>query len=352
MLRTLHFPQNQGWSRGAHAEGFLERKRRRKGHTLNMWLYLAVLMGLYYLVRWYRERQVVSHLRDKYVFITGCDSGFGNLLARQLDMHGLRVLAACLTEKGAEELRTQTSDRLETVILDVTNTESITAATQWVKERVGDRGLWGLVNNAGIIAPVTYCEWQKIEDSVNTLKVNLIGVIQVTLSMLPLVRRARGRIVNVSSFLGRLASTAGIYCCSKYGVEAFSDILRRELRHFGVKISIIEPGYFKTGMTEVKKSLGKVKQAWEEAPVHIKESYGQQFFDAFYDGVKQGLLGCSTNLNHVTDCMEHALTSVHPRTRYSAGWDAQFYFIPLSYLPTSLADYILTRSWPKPAQVA
>lgn len=105
-----------------------------------MWLCLAALVGLYYLVRWYRERQVVSHLRDKYVFITGCDSGFGNLLARQLDLRGLRVLAACLTENGAELLKSQTSDRLETVILDVTNTENIAAATQWVKEHTGDRG--------------------------------------------------------------------------------------------------------------------------------------------------------------------------------------------------------------------
>ena len=105
-----------------------------------MWLYLAVLLGLYYFLRWYRERQVVSHLRDKFVFITGCDSGFGNQLARQLDLKGLRVLAACLTEQGAEQLRNQTSDRLQTVILDVTKTESVAAATEWVKERVGDRG--------------------------------------------------------------------------------------------------------------------------------------------------------------------------------------------------------------------
>lgn len=105
-----------------------------------MWLCLAALVGLYYLVRWYRERQVVSQLLDKFVFITGCDSGFGSLLARQLDRRGLRVLAACLTEEGAEQLRRQTSDRVETVTLDVTKTESIAAAAQWVQERVGDRG--------------------------------------------------------------------------------------------------------------------------------------------------------------------------------------------------------------------
>ena len=105
-----------------------------------MWLYLVALVGLWTLRRLIRERQVVSHLQDRHVFITGCDSGFGNLLARQLDRRGMRVLAACLTEKGAEELRNKTSDRLETVILDVTKTESIVAATQWVKERVGNRG--------------------------------------------------------------------------------------------------------------------------------------------------------------------------------------------------------------------
>ncbi|XP_049739574.1 17-beta-hydroxysteroid dehydrogenase type 6 isoform X2 [Elephas maximus indicus] len=245
-----------------------------------MWLYLVGLVSLYYLLRWYRERQVVSHLRDKYVFITGCDSGFGNLLARQLDLRGLRVLAACLTEQGATQLRSQTSDRLETVILDVTQTESITAATQWVKERVGDRGLWGLVNNAGIISPFGHSEWLKIETYVNILKVNLMGLIEVTLSMLPLVKRARGRIVNVSSILGRIAFFAGIYCSSKYGVEAFSDALRRELQHFGVKISIVEPGYFRTGMTDMQQSLEAVKRAWEEAPTDIKETYGQHFFDA------------------------------------------------------------------------
>ncbi|XP_053410722.1 retinol dehydrogenase 16-like isoform X4 [Nycticebus coucang] len=194
-------------------------------HPQAMWLYLAALVGLYYLLRWYRERQVVSHLRDKYVFITGCDSGFGNLLARQLDTRGLRVLAGCLTEKGAEQLRARTSDRLKTVSLDVTKTESVTAAAQWVKECVGDRGLWGLVNNAGISQSASPNEWLTKQDFVTILDMNLLGVIEVTLSLLPLVRKARGRLVNVSSVMGRLSLSGGGYCISKYGVEAFSDSL-------------------------------------------------------------------------------------------------------------------------------
>ncbi|XP_059575032.1 17-beta-hydroxysteroid dehydrogenase type 6-like [Alligator mississippiensis] len=105
-----------------------------------MWVYLAALLALYFLRRWYRERQTVGNLPDKHVFITGCGSGFGHLLAKQLDGRGLRVLAACLTEQGAERLQQETSGRLQTVILDVTKSDSIHAATAWVMGQARDKG--------------------------------------------------------------------------------------------------------------------------------------------------------------------------------------------------------------------
>ncbi|NWH28977.1 RDH7 dehydrogenase, partial [Grus americana] len=158
------------------------------------------------------ERQMVPRLSEKYVLITGCDSGFGNLLARQLDARGLRVLAACLTETGAVQLRAATSPRLQTVLLDVTSSQSIAAATAWVRERVGDRGLWGLVNNAGIAVPTAPNEWLTKDDFVKVLNVNLVGLIEVTLSLLPLVKQARGRVVNVASVMGRISFFGGGYC--------------------------------------------------------------------------------------------------------------------------------------------
>uniref|UniRef100_A0A8C4UD21 Retinol dehydrogenase 5 n=2 Tax=Falco TaxID=8952 RepID=A0A8C4UD21_FALTI len=84
--------------------------------------------------------QMVPGLSEKYVLITGCDSGFGHLLAQQLDARGLRVLAACLTEAGAARLRAATSPRLQTLLLDVTSSQSIATAAAWVRERVGDQG--------------------------------------------------------------------------------------------------------------------------------------------------------------------------------------------------------------------
>ncbi|XP_028742037.1 retinol dehydrogenase 16-like [Peromyscus leucopus] len=313
-----------------------------------MWLYLVVLLGLWKLLRLYRERKVVSHLQDKHVFITGCDSGFGNLLARQLDRRGMRVLAACLTENGAEELRSKTSDRLETVILDVTKTESIVAATQWVKERVGNRGLWGLVNNAGISIPTAPNQWLNKQEFAKILDVNLLGMIEVTLNMLPLVRKARGRVVNVSSILGRVSFLGGGYCISKYGVEAFSDSLRRELSYFGVKVAIIEPGFFKTDITNSDRHLSNTKMVWDQASSEVKEIYGENFLASNLSMLKSLDRKCNEDLSLVTDCMEHALTSCHPRTRYSAGWDAKLFYLPMSYLPTFLVDAMIYWTSIKP----
>ncbi|NXP22392.1 RDH16 dehydrogenase, partial [Scytalopus superciliaris] len=313
-----------------------------------MWLLaLALLAGLLLVRGWRRERQTVPGLCEKHVLITGCDSGFGNRLARQLDGRGLRVLAACLTRDGAEKLRAAASPRLQTVLLDVTSSQSIAALAAWVRERVGDQGLWGLVNNAGIAIPTAPNEWLTKEDFVKVLNVNLGGLVEVTLSLLPLVRRARGRVVNVASVMGRVSFFGGGYCPSKYGVEAFSDSLRLEMRNFGVKVSVIEPGYFKTMITNVENLENNFLSIWEKLPKEIKESYGESYLKQFVSSLKLMQKGYNSDLSLVTDCMEHALTSLHPRARYSPGWDAKLLYIPLSYLPSALTDAVFALFYPK-----
>ncbi|XP_053229252.1 retinol dehydrogenase 16-like [Podarcis raffonei] len=315
-----------------------------------MWLYVAALLGLYFLFRRYREQQILGNLTEKYVFITGCDSGFGNLLARKLDARGIRVLAACLTQQGAEKLKEATSERLQTTLLDVTQTESVARAAKWAKGIVGDKGLWGLVNNAGISVPTAPNEWLTKEDFKKIIDINLLGVVDVTIHMLPLIRRARGRIVNVASIMGRISLFGGGYCLSKYGVEAFSDSLRLELDAFGVKVCIIEPGYFRTAITNEKILSDNFQSLWKQVPEETKKAYGEPYLNHMLDSTIKMQKDCNPNLSLVTDCMEHALTSVYPRTRYSAGWDAKLFFIPLSYMPTWLPHWIMTRSYPKPAQ--
>ncbi|XP_052521184.1 retinol dehydrogenase 16-like [Tympanuchus pallidicinctus] len=315
-----------------------------------MWLWLLALLGLWLLWRWHRERQTVPGLEEKFVLITGCDSGFGNLLARQLDARGLQVLAGCLTESGAARLRAAASSRLQTVLLDVTSSSSIAAAAAWVQERVGQKGLWGLVNNAGTANPTAPNEWLRKEDFMAVLNVNLVGLIEVTVSMLPLLRRARGRVVNVSSMVGRLSGFGGGYCPSKFGVEAFSDSLRLEMHHFGVKVSVIEPGFFKTGITHSASVEKNFLKFWERLPDETKASYGDKYWQDYLASMQVANRSCNPNLSLVTNCMEHALTSRYPRCRYAVGWDARLFFIPLSYMPSAIFDAFFTQFYPKPAQ--
>lgn len=293
---------------------------------------------------------ILEDLSDKFVLITGCDSGFGNQLARELDRRGMMILATCLTQKGAEDLKKETSSRLQTVILDISDTQNVSSVAAWVSGVVGDHGLWGLVNNAGIGMPGAPNEWLTKEDFERVINVNLLGPIDVTLRLLPLIRKSKGRIVNMSSIVGRVTICGGGYCISKFGIEAFSDSLRLEMSSFGVKVSIIEPGYFKTGLNNLQYMKNVLKNIWKNLHPGIQYSYGQKYFEQYVSDMEKTFLSlCNTDLTPVTDCIEHALTAVHPQTRYSAGWDAKLFFIPLSYVPTVLSDYLLTQTAPIPA---
>ncbi|XP_054471692.1 retinol dehydrogenase 1 [Anoplopoma fimbria] len=310
----------------------------------------ALLLASLAALRWYiRDSYRVDGFNHKYVLITGCDSGFGNLLARQLDGKGLHVVAACLTEEGAADLAAATSPRLKSLLLDVTDSESIRRAVEFVSREVGGRGLWGLVNNAGRAVPIGPTEWMKLEDFKKVLDVNLIGVIEVTLQFLPLLKKAQGRVVNVASVLGRLSLTGGGYCLSKWGVEAFSDSLRRDMHQFGIKVSIIEPGFFKTGVTRLDLIEADLRRLWTRLPQDVKDSYGKTYFDDYVKAqdFSMGIL-CSPDISKVTRCMEHALTARFPRTRYGAGWDAKFFWIPLSYLPSFVSDFVTNLFLPLP----
>ncbi|KAL1021935.1 hypothetical protein UPYG_G00020120 [Umbra pygmaea] len=316
-----------------------------------MFLYILGLVAFYYLYRWFREIPRVQDKGNKFVYITGCDSGFGNLLARHLDKQGFCVIASCFTEKGEEDLRKACSDKLTTLHLDVRQNESIEKAAALIKDKVGAKGLWAVVNNAGVATPSANCDWLTIEDYKSMLDVNLIGVIAVTLSVLPLIKKARGRVVNVASVFGRISPMGGPYTVSKYGVEAFNDSLRRNMVHFGIKVLCIEPGFFKTNVTD-RIILGKsITQLWEKMPQQVQDDYGPDFLDKVNVMMTEKLEKMSDpDLMKVVSCMEHAVSAVHPRTRYSPGWDAKFFWLPLSYMPTMLADWVLLKEAIRPAK--
>ncbi|XP_056653944.1 retinol dehydrogenase 5 [Monodelphis domestica] len=316
-----------------------------------MW-WLLLLGALLWGSLWLLRDRLVLPPSDAFVFITGCDSGFGRHLALRLDRRGFQVLAACLTPKGAENLKRAASPRLCTTLLDVTDPQNIQRAAEWVGTLVGKRGLFGLVNNAGIAGIIGPTPWLSLEDYRKVLEVNTLGPIGVTLALLPWLKQAQGRIINITSVLGRLAANGGGYCVSKFGLEAFSDSLRRDIAPFGVRVSIVEPGFFRTSVTSLENVEGALQASWEQLPPATQASYGDSFLPKYLK-VQRLIMNliCDGDLGKVSSCLEHALTARYPRTRYSPGWDAKLLWLPASYLPASLVDAILTCVLPKPAQM-
>ncbi|XP_029942371.1 retinol dehydrogenase 7-like [Salarias fasciatus] len=309
-----------------------------------MFVYLLGLVALYYLYRWIRELPRVSDKGQKYVYVTGCDTGFGNLLARHLDKEGFRVIAGCYSEKGEEDLRKSCSGNLTTAHLDVSSEDSVDRVAAMIKDKVGARGLWAVVNNAGVSVPSGPCDWMTIKDYKGMLDVNLTGVIAVTLSVLPLIKKAKGRVVNVASVFGRISPTGGPYTVSKYGVEGFNDSLRLNMAPFGVKVLCIEPGFFKTNVTNADILSRNVQMLWDRLPQQVRDEYGPQYLPKALEVISGTVAKISDgDLMKVVLCMEHAVAAVRPRTRYSPGWDAKFFWLPLSYMPSCIADYILLK---------
>ncbi|XP_063069922.1 retinol dehydrogenase 7-like [Engraulis encrasicolus] len=303
-------------------------------------------------VIWYiRDSMEIDDIDKKHVVITGCDSGFGNLAAKQLDRQGFHVIAACLSESGSYELSKAASPRLKTVLLNVKDSASIDRAVEMVRRETGERGLYGLINNAGVSIPIGPTEWLQIEDFRKVLDVNFMGVVEVTLKFLPLLKKAKGRVVNVASILGRLSLVGGAYCPSKWGVEAFSDSVRRDMRHFGIKVSIIEPGFFKTNVTRLDLIEDDLQRLWDRLPDDVRATYGHSYLEEYKKSQSFSMtLLCSSDLSKVSNCMQHALMAKYPRTRYSAGWDAKLFWIPLSYMPAFVGDFFIDILLPRPKQ--
>ncbi|NMC71061.1 MAG: SDR family oxidoreductase [Myxococcales bacterium] len=186
------------------------------------------------------------------VLVTGATGGIGRATALLLARLGYRVFATGRKPDRLEELRRQAGDRpLETLLLDVNDADSIAAAGAEVERRTGGRGLDALVNNAGygLIGPLELVAESELRGQFET---NVVGLLRVTQQFAPAMRRrGAGRIVNVSSVVGRLVLPfQGVYCATKHAVEALSDALRMELAPFGVRVTLVEPGPIRTHFAE------------------------------------------------------------------------------------------------------
>jgi NAD(P)-dependent dehydrogenase (short-subunit alcohol dehydrogenase family) len=273
------------------------------------------------------------------IVITGASTGIGWACALELDRRGFRVFAGVRTAAAAERLRAEASSRLTPLTIDVTEADTIAAAAKTVAEGVGDTGLAGLVNNAGIVVPGPL-ELIPIDAFRRQLEVNVTGQLAVTQAFLPLLRKARGRIVNMSSISGGLSTPyLGPYAASKFAIEAISDALRLELRNFGIRVSAIEPGAITTPIWDKSTAAGEQLAAGADP---ARRAPYEPDLEVIRKAVEYSVRTASP-VERVVKAVLHALTASRPKAHYYLGWSVRVCFKAMKMLPDRLRDPLVRK---------
>ena len=270
------------------------------------------------------------------VIITGASTGIGQACALYLNKLGFQVFAGVRKLEDGSALEQQVANRLTPVIMDVTDSVSISAAVATISAKLDEHRLVGLVNNAGIAVggPLEFIPLERLRWQV---EVNVIGQIAVTQAFLPLLRNSQGRIIFISSISGRVATPLiGPYAASKFALEALADSLRRELLPWGIQVSVIQPGKISTPIWG--KSVAAADELVTNLPDEAHKLYGNMIGTA-RDSVLRSRKGTSSEA--VARAVAHALISSRPRTRYLVGLDAKLAALIVHFLPDRMIDRLL-----------
>jgi NAD(P)-dependent dehydrogenase (short-subunit alcohol dehydrogenase family) len=280
-------------------------------------------------------------ITNQTVVITGASTGIGRSCALHLDKLGFRVFAGVRKDVDGQTLRRHASGLLQPIIIDVTNEATINMAVKMVTDSVGEMGLTGLVNNAGIVVagPLEFLPLAEIRQQ---FEINVLGQIAVTQAFLPLIRQGgNGRIINMGSMSGRIAMPfMGPYAASKFALEALTDSLRLELHPWGIKVIIIEPGAVKTPIWEKTIRIGH--QIIDKLPPQAHQFYGLILKRLPEAARKSNQAGVSPE--KVALAVTHALTVPQPKIRYQVGRDAIMVSWFARLVPDLLRDWLIKKS--------
>jgi NAD(P)-dependent dehydrogenase (short-subunit alcohol dehydrogenase family) len=281
-----------------------------------------------------------------HVLVTGASSGIGRETALRLAAGGWHVYAGVRKTADGAALAAAAAAELTPLLLDVTDTAQITAAAQAIAGHAGDGGLAGLVNNAGIgiFGPL---ELIPVEQFRRQLDINVTGQLAVTQAMLPLLRRARGRIVMIGSIGTRFTPPfVGPLAASKSALATVSTALRQELAPFGIRVVLVEPGSIRS--EAVGKLDSDARQVLSQASPEDQANYQDAFLH---------LVGFFSALHHkgsppgeVARTVQHALITSRPRTSYLAGKNARRMALAAAVLPPAAQDALRRRLTHQPAR--
>ncbi|XP_074007852.1 11-beta-hydroxysteroid dehydrogenase type 2 [Numenius arquata] len=306
---------------------------------------LALAAAAACLLLWWASPRRLLPVAGRAVLVTGCDSGFGQATARHLDAMGFRVFASVLDPQGAgaQELRRSCSPRLTLLQMDLTKPEDIQRVLQHIQAHTNSTGLWGLVNNAGFNDTIADAELSPLGKFRACMEVNFFGSLELTKGLLPLLRSAGGRIVTVSSPAGDLPFPClAAYGASKAALSLLMDTFRSELQPWGVKVSLILPGYYKTGTTCDPAFWNLQKQRLVASlPQELLQAYGEDYVEEINHQFIQFMKVAVEDLSAVVNSITDGLLAANPAVRYYPGQGLGLMYFIHRYLPYFVRDLFL-----------
>ena len=276
----------------------------------------------------------------KSVLVTGASTGIGKACVLSLLNEGWRVFAGVRKECDAEAIKQDSQHKAIPIMLDILEADSVSGAVSTIISQVGSEGFHGLVNNAGIAVACPF-EALPLDDFRRQFEVNVFSQLSVIQGFMPLLRASKGRIVNIGSISGRMATPfTGPYCSSKFALEAMTDALRMELRPWEIKVAIVEPGRIVTPIWQ------KSNDAAIELEKRIdpdKAALYRPYIDRFRKIIlKMAAKGGTPE--SVADAVVHALESKNPKTRYVIGTDAKVQNFLARFVPDKLRDNFILKN--------
>jgi NAD(P)-dependent dehydrogenase (short-subunit alcohol dehydrogenase family) len=272
------------------------------------------------------------------VLVTGASSGIGFAVAKRLAAAGYAVFAG--TRAAGGDLRLAATANVVPVTLDVTSEESIANARAALLESLPSGGLAGIVNNAGVMVsgPLEHVPPAAL---LRQIEVNVVGVVAVTQAFLPLLRQASGRIVNIGSTSGRVASPfTGPYCAAKFALEAITTVWREELCSSRVSVHSVDPGVIGTPLWE--KARAAEDALHRGLPEDGRRRYGE-ILERRSSLLRQ-LARRGASPDRVCEAVVHALSSPRPKRRYVVGFDAKFRVAAARLMSDRLRFWVARRT--------
>jgi len=295
---------------------------------------VALFVGMYSVVM--RPGKLPG--KGRVILISGCDSGFGHMLARDMAKEECTVLAGCLTQKAVDEWKQVKN--VVPFLLDITNEASLENASKVVEANCPDGKLWALVNNAGTVMGYLF-ECTPTSTYRKLFEINYFGHLSLTHKVLPYLKKGQGRLVNMASMAGVAPVVSGsAYCATKYAMLGWSRSIVDELSPYGIKVIVLMPGFMKTNLI----SPQHIETNLDEMRKNLSEEQAKTIQHNFLETNKRlkSIGNHAGDPQWVVNAYADAILSTAPKESYMVGYDAHIVYFLLCYFPAKFTKFVMS----------